>query len=70
MSWRSCGAVLDLVNAVCGNTGLMAELFGEAAGRWNWEDHVPARKGLSGEARVEQWPKDDHRAASGGAWPC
>lgn len=53
-SWRSCGAVLELVNAVCGQPGLIEELFGaNAAGRWQWEEHVAARGGLAGEARVE-----------------
>lgn len=59
-SWRSCAAVLELVNRVCGDLGTIRELFGEAmAGRWPWEDHVSARSGLTGEARVEVVAKDD-----------
>lgn len=56
-SWRSCPEVLELVNRVCGNTGLMGGLFGKAASNWDWVEHVsamplakPARRG---EARVE-----------------
>ena len=56
-SWRSCPEVLELVNQVCGDTATMRELFGEAADRWQWQEHVaaaplqtPARRG---EARVE-----------------
>ena len=53
-SWRSCGPVLDLVNRVCGDRDTIAALFGdEVASRWEWEEHVPARAGLSGEGRVE-----------------
>ncbi len=53
-SWRSCGAVLELVNRVCGDRGTIADLFGEAVnGRWEWEDHVAARPKLTGESRVE-----------------
>ena len=56
-SWRSCPEVLALVNLVCGNLDLMRDLFGEAAQRWVWQEHVaaaplraPAKRG---EARVE-----------------
>ncbi len=53
-SWRSCPAVLALVNRVCGDRGTIADLFGEAVNaRWEWEDHVAARPKLSGESRVE-----------------
>ncbi len=58
-SWRSCPAVLALVNRVCGDIGTIRELFGpEMAARWQWEDHTPARADTSGEARVEIAPKD------------
>ena len=59
-SWRSCPAVLDLVNAVCGDFPVIRELFGvEMERRWQWEDHVSAKPNLSGEARVEVVAKDD-----------
>jgi len=56
-SWRSCPEVLALVNLVCGNQDLLRNLFGGAALRWQWQEHVaatplqtPAKRG---EARVE-----------------
>ncbi len=56
-SWRSCPEVLDLVNRVCGDIPRMKELFGDAANRWEWQNHFPAKKLQSpskrGEARVE-----------------
>jgi ATP-dependent exoDNAse (exonuclease V) beta subunit len=54
-SRRSCPAVLDLVNQVCGDTATMAELFGPVAARWAWQRHVSAdtTAGLAGAARVE-----------------
>ncbi len=56
-SWRSCPEVLELVNTVCGDTATMRELFGEAAGRWQWQEHVAApplqAAARRGEARVE-----------------
>ena len=56
-SWRSCAAVLELVNRVCGDRRTIAALYGEAvADRWPWEEHVAARKGLTGESRVEVVP--------------
>lgn len=59
-SWRSCPAVLDLVNQVCGDLTTIRELFGEAMEqRWQWEDHVSAKPGVSGESRVEVVAKDD-----------
>ncbi|MEK7949520.1 UvrD-helicase domain-containing protein [Luteolibacter soli] len=59
-SWRSCPAVLDLVNAVCGDFPTIRELFGpEMERRWQWEDHVAAKPNLTGEARVEVVAKDD-----------
>lgn len=63
-SWRSCPAVLELVNKVCGNRAKISELFGETVGkRWRWDDHVSAPpKALpahNGEARVVQLEKDE-----------
>ncbi|QJE94985.1 UvrD-helicase domain-containing protein [Luteolibacter luteus] len=59
-SWRSCPAVLDLVNRVCGDIETIRELFGdEVAGIWQWEDHYSAKPNLSGEAKVEIVAKDD-----------
>ncbi len=59
-SWRSCPAVLDLVNAVCGDIATIGGLFGdEMAKRWPWEEHVSARPKVSGESRVEVVAKDD-----------
>ncbi|MCW1924558.1 UvrD-helicase domain-containing protein [Luteolibacter arcticus] len=62
-SWRSCPAVLDLVNAVCGDLATIRDLFGEEMERrWPWEDHVSAKPQLTGEARVEVVAKDDREA--------
>jgi len=59
-SWRSCPAVLELVNRVCGDEGAIRGLFGDGlAARWPWEEHSSARPRLTGEARVEVVPKDD-----------
>jgi ATP-dependent helicase/nuclease subunit A len=59
-SWRSCPAVLDLVNAVCGDVAAIGELFGgEMAARWPWEEHVSAKPRVSGESRVEVVAKED-----------
>lgn len=56
-SWRSSPEVLALVNQVCGDITTMRELFGEAAGRWEWQDHFPAPAlndpAKRGQARVE-----------------
>ena len=56
-SWRSCPEVLALVNHVCGDLGTLRELFGEAAARWDWQDHFPAASlttaSKRGQARVE-----------------
>jgi ATP-dependent exoDNAse (exonuclease V) beta subunit len=58
-SWRSCPAVLDLVNTVCGDVATIGELFGPAmARRWPWEEHVSAKPRISGESRVEVVAKD------------
>ncbi len=64
-SWRSCPQVLELVNRVCGDGETMARLFGEAARRWEWEDHVSApplaRPEKEGYGRVEIIPRDDDK---------
>ncbi|MGJ8632991.1 MAG: UvrD-helicase domain-containing protein [Luteolibacter sp.] len=56
-SWRSCPEVLSLVNQVCGDIPNMETLFGEATGKWQWEDHFSAApltsKEKAGYARVE-----------------
>ena len=59
-SWRSCPAVLDLVNRVCGDLPTIRELFGkEMSERWQWEDHYSAKPDVSGEAKVEIVTKDE-----------
>jgi ATP-dependent helicase/nuclease subunit A len=67
-SYRSCPEVLALVNRVCGDSGTLRRLFGSAAQRWPWEDHVSAphlrRPDKAGEARVESldgWDKRQQR---------
>lgn len=56
-SWRSCPEVLALVNQVCGDLTTMHQLFGDAAGRWDWQNHFSAPMltdpSNRGEARVE-----------------
>ena len=56
-SWRSCPQVLALVNRVCGDLTTMKSLFGTAADRWQWQEHVSAKPlqdpARHGEARVE-----------------
>ncbi|MED5585029.1 MAG: UvrD-helicase domain-containing protein [Verrucomicrobiota bacterium] len=62
-SFRSCPAVLDLVNGVCGDRDLIGSLFGEVvANRWEWKDHVSASPDQNGEARVETVAKEDMNA--------
>jgi ATP-dependent helicase/nuclease subunit A len=62
-SWRSCPAVLDLINRACGNISLVQQLFGKAvARRWEWKDHVSAYPDQSGEARVEVADKEEINA--------
>ncbi len=62
-SWRSCPEVLEPVNRVFGDKGTMSALFGAAAARWEWEDHVSAEPLKSphkaGYSRVEVMGKDD-----------
>ena len=52
-SYRSASEVLELVNRVCGNRRTMEALYGSAAARWEWEDHIAAKQDLRGHARVE-----------------
>jgi ATP-dependent exoDNAse (exonuclease V) beta subunit len=52
-SYRSASEVLELVNCICGNRSTMEALYGAAAARWEWEDHIAAKKNLRGHARVE-----------------
>jgi len=59
-SWRSCPAVLELVNRVCGDEGVIGLLFGaEMAARWPWEEHISAKPQVRGETRVEECGKDE-----------
>ncbi len=62
-SWRSCPEVLDLVNRVCGDVGTMKNLFGAAAEKWEWQDHISAEPltsaGKAGYARVEVVDKEE-----------
>ncbi|MGC4014341.1 MAG: 3'-5' exonuclease [Luteolibacter sp.] len=59
-SWRSCPAVLELVNGVCGNLGMIGSLFGsEMVRRWVWEEHDSAKPALTGCATVEVVAKED-----------
>lgn len=68
VSWRSCGAVLDLVNAVFGSPAVLQQFDKNqtAAGRWaaTWEKHQPAKPRadedghamyITVEAREERW---------------
>ncbi len=56
-SWRSCPEVLTLVNQVFGDHTTLKDLFGEAAKRWEWQNHFPAKPledpQKRGHARVE-----------------
>lgn len=56
-SHRSCPEVLALVNRVCGDKETLRLLFGDAADRWQWEEHYSAARLTApekrGEARVE-----------------
>ncbi|MFT4640915.1 MAG: ATP-dependent helicase/nuclease subunit A [Verrucomicrobiales bacterium] len=57
-SYRSCPAVLDLVNAVCRDGPTLESLFGKALRQcWVWEDHVSAAPDVNGESRVTVVPK-------------
>lgn len=62
-SYRSCPEVLAPVNRVFGDKAGMRELFGEAATRWEWEEHVPARHlrkpENAGYSRIEVMDKDE-----------
>jgi ATP-dependent exoDNAse (exonuclease V) beta subunit len=53
-SRRSCPAVIDLVNRVCGDREVIGRLLGEELEeRWPWEEHSSALLDEPGEARVE-----------------
>ena len=59
-SYRSCPAVLAVVNAVCGNLDLVEKLFGKSVrDEWQWKDHESAFPDVSGEGKVVEVPKDD-----------
>lgn len=59
-SYRSCPAVLAVVNAVCGNLPLIAQLFGKSVSeQWQWQDHESFDPELSGEGKVSIVPSDD-----------
>jgi len=59
-SYRSCQAVLDLVNQICRDQESMTALFGESLSRrWQWEEHVSAKPEMTGEAYVEVVPAKD-----------
>jgi ATP-dependent helicase/nuclease subunit A len=53
-SWRSGPAVIEMVNRVCGDGGVMTELFPEAAPEWNrhWRAHHSARPNRHGQAAL------------------
>ncbi|MCH2331024.1 MAG: hypothetical protein MK312_05755, partial [Roseibacillus sp.] len=58
-SYRSCGAVLKLVNAVCCNHEMIGQLFGPSVeGRGTCNEHPPAKEKKTGEAGVEVVPAD------------
>lgn len=60
VSYRSCPAVLALVNAVCGNLGLIGGMFGKSVReQWRWTDHESAQPGVTGEAKVTVVGKDE-----------
>lgn len=60
VSYRSCPAVLALVNSVCGNLPLIENLFGRSVKeQWQWKDHEAADPEVSGEAKVIDVAKDE-----------
>ena len=60
VSYRSCPAVLALVNAVCGNRSLIETMFGKSVcDQWRWKNHESADPDVSGEAKVTVVPKDE-----------
>lgn len=64
-SYRSCPEVLDLVNAICGDTATMKSLFGETNPPWEWENHIPAPhlqiNTKRGHSRIEWIENDEER---------
>ena len=64
VSYRSCPAVLALVNTVCGNLKVIENLFGRSVrSQWEWQDHKAARADLSGEAKVIEVSKGEDGSA-------
>lgn len=59
VSYRSCPAVLALVNAVCGNLPMIGSLFGKSVQQeWEWQDHESAPSARKcGEAKVVEVEK-------------
>lgn len=58
-SRRSCGAVLQLVNGICGQRAAIESVLGtNVASQWPWETHVPANPEVTGLSRVEVVPGD------------
>ncbi len=56
-SRRSCDAVLQLVNGICGHREAIASVLGsEVVSQWPWEAHVPAEARITGLSRVEVVP--------------
>jgi ATP-dependent helicase/nuclease subunit A len=62
-SYRSATEVLALVNRVCGDVATMRELYGKAAERWEWQDHIAAKEDLRGHARVECITENEEKNA-------
>lgn len=62
-SYRSCPAVIDLVNTVFGDELAIAELFPEAAGEWKkqWRAHESAKKDVAGQAALLVAADEDGR---------
>ncbi len=53
-SWRSGPELIEMVNRVCGDKAVIAELFPEAAPEWNrhWREHRSARPENRGQAAL------------------
>ena len=53
-SWRSGPALIEMVNRVCGDAAVLAELFPEAAAEWkrHWREHRSARPENPGQAAL------------------
>lgn len=60
VSYRSCPAVLAMVNAVCGNLSAIENMFGKPMReQWLWKDHESAFSEVTGEAKVTVVAKDE-----------